>query len=210
MHFFSSKTRGAHICGFTLIELLISIAIITIITAIVVVRYKQFDSTVLLKGAAYEVSLAIRDVQIKSVGAQLSSGGVKLLYGIHFVPNQTFYKQFSFDPSIFPIVVTNTDPVYYDSVHTADMLTTTLERRMTISDICVTSGGTEKCSADGVTSLDISFQRPEFKALIYAVGVTPPSGPFTEAKIKINSATEPTRVFVVTVSQLGQVSVSKQ
>lgn len=206
MHFFSSKTRGAHICGFTLIELLISIAIITIITAIVVVRYKQFDSTVLLKGAAYEVSLAIRDVQIKSVGAQLSSGGVKLLYGIHFVPNQTFYKQFSFDPSIFPIV-TNPNFVYYDSVHTADMLTTTLERRMTISDICVTSGGTEKCSADGVTSLDISFQRPEFKALIYADGS---SGPFTEAKIKINSATEPTRVFVVTVSQLGQVSVSKQ
>lgn len=69
IHFSSSKIRKAHARGFTLVELLISIAIITVITAIVVVRYRQFDSTVLLKGAAYEIALALREAQIQSVSA---------------------------------------------------------------------------------------------------------------------------------------------
>ena len=60
--------------GFTLIELLISVLIIGIITTLVIVRYKQFDSTVLLKSAAYEVAFTLRETQVQSVSAARGAG----------------------------------------------------------------------------------------------------------------------------------------
>ena len=64
-----NNTKPSRGRGFTLIELLICVGIIGILTAIVIFKYKSFDSTILLKSAAYEVSLALRDTQVKSVSA---------------------------------------------------------------------------------------------------------------------------------------------
>ena len=67
--------------GFTLVELLITFAIIAIITGIVLVKYKAFDSTVLLKSAAYELSLNLRETQAKSVSVRGDGGsGINFRY----------------------------------------------------------------------------------------------------------------------------------
>lgn len=191
--------------GFTLIELLISIAIITIITAIVVVRYKQFDSTVLLKGTAYEVALAIRDAQVQSVSATRTTGGLfKRPFGVTFTPGQNTYTRFEFNSAVID------DFPKYDGISSNDIQAVTLDRGMTISDVCVTVGATETCKAT-IARLDISFQRPEYKALFYAdQGGSKFPGSIDSVKIKLSSTANPANVFVVEVSQLGQISVSKQ
>ncbi len=191
--------------GFTLVELLISIAIIGIVTTIVLVKNGSFESTSLLKSAAYEIALSLREAQIKSVSSTRGSGSFDYPFGVTFTPSQTTYKAFQFGSS-------TANPVYYDISdpspdYASDLMTFTVGKGLQIYDVCMTIGVSEDC---GIDRLDISFRRPEFKALFYAVkGGSTYSATITSAKIKVNSAGG-TNVFVVEVSQLGQISVLKE
>lgn len=190
--------------GFTLIELLISVLIIGIITTLVIVRYKEFDSTVLLKSAAYEVAFTLRETQVQSVSAARGAGNnFDYPRGLSFTPGANTYVSFQFQSP--------TSSPFYDQPTAVDLKTITLDRSMVISDVCVTVGVAETCSP-GITRLDISFKRPEFRALFYAVdgggGQFP--GIIEKAKIKVHSPTNPANVFWVIVSQLGQITVAKQ
>ncbi len=200
--------------GFTLIELLISVAIIGILTAIVVVKYKSFDSTVLLKSTAYEIALALRESQVKAMSATRGTAGFDFPRGVTFTTVESG-KQ-SYIAFQFTSVSTTTDgnPRYDISEPNPDLAvplaTSTMGRTVQVSDLCLTPpSGSEVCQLD---RLDISYKRPEFKAIIYGVkGAATYSGNNTEARIEINSANNPTtNIFVVTASQLGQISVSKK
>lgn len=215
--------------GFTLIELLISCAIIAVVTAIVLTKYSAFDSTVLLKGVAYEIALSLREAQVKSVSVVRSASGsdtnaFNYPYGMTFNTNEVnasnprglnrkTYVAFRFEnasPTILP---------YYNVDMTGVSLsTTTIGRSMQIKEVCITfivaGGAEEDCT---ISRLDISFRRPEFSALFFAAGgvinnfsVTNQPSNATGAKIKVNSANDATNVFVVEVSQFGQISVYKE
>lgn len=198
--------------GFTLIELLISVAIIGILTAIVVVKYKSFDSTVLLKSTAYEVALALRESQVKTMSATRGTTGFDFPRGVTFTTaasGKQSYIAFQFRS----ILTTDGTPRYDISEPNPDLAvslaTSTMGRTVQVSDLCITpSSGSEVC---GLNRLDISYKRPEFKAIIYGVkGATIYDTNIASASIKINSANNITNVFVVTASQLGQISVTKQ
>jgi prepilin-type N-terminal cleavage/methylation domain-containing protein len=193
--------------GFTLIELLISVAIIGILTTIVVLKYKSFDSTVLLKSAAYEAALTLRESQIKSMSAVRGTNSFDFPRGVAFTRGSQTYLAFIFNSTLateYPRY-DKTDP---DPDYATSLATTTIGRSVQVSDLCITTGVGETC---GLTRLDISYKRPEFKAIFYVPTNTEAQNKLiSSAKIKFNSANNPTNVFVVTVSQLGQISVGKQ
>ena len=71
--------------GFSLVELLVSIGIVVLVLSIVVARQQAFNSAVLLRSQAYEIALAMREVQlgaISSVGD--GSGDFRSVQGAYF------------------------------------------------------------------------------------------------------------------------------
>ena len=189
--------------GFTLIELLVSIAIIGIVTAIVLVKYSAFDSTVLLKGAAYEIALALREAQVKSVSVVRGTSNFDYPYGMSFSPNQKNYFAFQYEHA--------TQYPQYDLAGLAVGIgTTTIGRTMRVSQVCISenNGTSYDCS---MNRLDVSFRRPEFKALFYAVkGATNYTTTVTNARVKVDSTGGGAGVFVVEMTLLGQISVFKE
>ena len=206
--------------GFTLIELLISVAIIGIITMIVLIKYSSFDSTTLLKGAAYEMALALREAQVKSVSVVRSStdsdndatyGKFDYPFGVSFTPGLKTYKIFQFTDIAS---LGEGDHPFYGSIDedfpAVDIGQTTLERSLEISDICFMESSTWYCHGDdpGITRLDISFRRPEFTALFHVEGYAGDEADITRVQIKVSSDSDAT--FVVEVSRLGQITVSPE
>ncbi len=199
---FSPIGRGK-CSGFTLVELLVSIAVIVIITSIVLVKYDSFDSTTLLKNTAYDIALTLREAQLKSVSASRQNGNFDYPFGVTFTPGAKTYTTFRYQ------YVVATDYPYYDGTHTSDLNTATIDRSMYVSDMCVEKNGTYYCSSTNeITRLDISFKRPEFKALIYADGYSAGAQEdISSAKIKVASTRGTGDVFIVTVTHLGQIMV---
>lgn len=192
--------------GFTLVELLISIGIIAFISSIVLLKYSSFDSTVLLKNAAYEVALALREAQAKSVSGSHQGGDASFPFGVTFTPDSKNYTIFRYASA------TDLSPYYDVSESDPDLAsnisTTSMERSMLVTDVCIDTGSIF-CSAEGVTRLDVSFRRPEFRALFYAIKDGAPQTNIQSAKIKVGSSNGG-NVFVVEVTRLGQISVTSE
>lgn len=200
-HSSSGGNKRSQLRGFTLIELLISIGIIAVLTAIVIVRYGSFDSTILLKSTAYEIGLNIREAQVRSVSASRGQNGFDLPFGVSFditnIANRKQYQIFSESEST---QLPPQNDVPGDVVQTIE-----IARTMQIESLCVTVGGTPQCDA---VKVDISFKRPEYRALIYAEDGSGPISNVTDARILVNSAKNPSNRFEIVVSQLGQIDVS--
>ncbi len=203
-HIRSSSRNNAR--GFTLIELLISASIIGIVSTIVLVKYGNFDSTILLKGAAYEVALNLREAQVKSVSVSGESGQFNYPYGVSFTPTSKTYTAFRFEDA--------TDWPQHNSPDAVDVSTITLARTMQVDDVCIITDYDPSTVVDcDIDRLDISFRRPEFKALFYAEdesGVSIATSTILGAQIKLNSTGGNTSVFYAQVSSLGQISIKKE
>jgi type II secretory pathway pseudopilin PulG len=196
--------------GFTLIELLVSAGIIVMITSIVIVRFVNFDGTVILRSAAYDVATALREAQIYSVSVVNSDDTFRYPYGVTFSPGGTSYTFFQFtnlDASAFPQYDVN------DAVDEEEPLRVmNLSESIEIADLCVrVTGNTDPTC--GLNRLDVSFRRPEFSALISA----PPEGTsegavpgISAALIKLQSSRNPGNVWVVEIKLLGQITVYKE
>ena len=205
--FLTLPTRSSSGKGFTLVELLISISIIGIVTSMVLVKYSSFDSTVLLKGVAYEIGITLREVQVKALSHSRNGTTIESFnypYGVSFTPLSKTYSIFRYATTSTrtPRFVDATYPSYPVSVQTFS-----IDRSMQVLDVCVTVSGIEDCTTP--TRLDISFRRPEFTSLFYVDGFG--VQPFVEsAKIKVNSTTGGAGVFWIVVNLFGQISVSKE
>lgn len=189
--------------GFSLVELLISAAIITIISALIIVRFTTFDSSVLLKSLAYDVAASIRNAQSYSVSVlrDSSASSFRSAYGMDFrsVSPKTYtffsYKNLSAVPQ-------------YGDGNSSDVSIFSIGKTMQIKDLCVND------TTCGLSQLDISFKRPEFRAYFYAKDTS--NTIYTNANsatIKLYSSadTSPTpAVWDVTVSLLGQITVKKE
>lgn len=193
---FSSKAFRAR--GFTLIELLISIAIIGIVTGLVLVKHTTFDSTVLLKNEAYEIAFLLREAQVKSVSvAQNSNNEFESSYGLSLESGSAVYH-------VFSSTERDSNP-WYEAENVAILISTSvMDRTMIVSEI-------EVCDSNGCESverLDVSFRRPEFKALFSRWADDDGTG-VTSARVYVGSSASDDNGFVVEISSLGQISVYK-
>lgn len=207
---FSSLCRGSTRRGFTLIELLVSIGIIGLVTTIVLVRYGSFDSTTILKNAAYDVALALRESQVRSISVvrgPVTKEGISFdfAYGVSLSTGDDSYTAFRYASS-------TGQPQYEgDDAELIDVLELP-GRAVRIVDMC-TQKGTSRQTC-GLTRLDVSFRRPEFNALVYATDSddVPISNPeqITDTQIFLASEQNEDDRFVVKVTQFGQISVCKE
>jgi prepilin-type N-terminal cleavage/methylation domain-containing protein len=203
-HISSQSDKCIWVKGFTLIELLISAAIITVISAIVIVRFTSFDSTVVLKSIAYEVGVAVREAQIYAVSVVNTETGAstnfRYPYGLSFTPGGQGYVFFRYNNS--SIAATPR----YESAETSVIRFLSFNSAMEVFDVCVTNNGVDDCS---ISRLDISFRRPEYTAIFYAPTLGSPST-VSAGKIYLRSTRNQANVWIVEVKLLGQIMVYKQ
>lgn len=145
--------------GFTLVELLVSVAIFTIMTALVVAKYGTFNQSVLLTNLAYDVAITIRTAQTYGLSVRntdTSSTDFKSPYGVHFSTATGANDKMLF------FADDGTDDGIYDN---SDRLigTYTLKRGAIISGFCSNQSG---CTNLGTGVLDVSFKRPDPDAII--------------------------------------------
>lgn len=191
--------------GFSLIELLITSAIITIVTAIVVVKHASFNNAVLLRNQAYEIALAIREAQVYAVSARANEDGsdFRSRYGIFFDTrnagkNQVIiYIESETTGAASKSYNDNNDP-NPDTV----LETLVLDSRFEVSDICVKEV-TDHCDPNFAS---ISFQRPNFDPIINPSGVLAVNT--EEVSIEIAPVNGSSITRTVTVTQTGQVTVN--
>ncbi len=196
----SCRSSRIYARGFSLIELLISTAIIVAVASIVIVRFSTFDSTTLLKGLAYEIAATIREAQVHSVSVLGSDPNFRYPYGVTFSPDAQSYTAFFYRGTA--------DVPVYELAAVTTVGTYTIGRSMQVKDVCVKVGsGTSNCN---VGRLDISFRRPEFKAIFNAVpdGGSIDNDAIESVQIKLQSINGGD-TWMVSVGLLGNVSVSR-
>jgi len=66
---FKSRSATPATAGFSMIELLVSISIIVLVLTITLTKQSSFNSAVLLRSEAFDMALAIREVQLSAVSA---------------------------------------------------------------------------------------------------------------------------------------------
>lgn len=176
--------------GFTLIELMVSISIISMVSAVILVRNNSFNGAVLLRNQSYELALAIRQAQLLAVsGGEL---GVRQ-YGVYIdTSSSATNKQY--------IVFGDTnDNERYDAgeeIGLPGRLDTRFEIRGTFS------------ASTPTQPLSIMFRRPNFDGLFYNSSGSSVSGPvYVDIAQVGRSGNGSGDVRRVSVTSAGQVSV---
>ncbi|MCA9359668.1 prepilin-type N-terminal cleavage/methylation domain-containing protein [Candidatus Kaiserbacteria bacterium] len=143
--------------GFGLVELLVSISIVVIVASIILTKQSTFNSSVLLRGQAYEVALRAREVQLSAVSATNDAASdFRSVLGLHFDVtngNEGGYKIFR---------DANLDGFYSGSGEEYDVQGQ-LDNRFEIREIRVIDGGGTSVEND----LSIIFVRPNFDARFF-------------------------------------------
>lgn len=138
--------------GYTVAEILIVVAIIGFLTAVVVARYRDFDSTTVLKNLAYEIALSVREAQVMTISSSnLGGGGAPLAvgqnsYGISFSENSGSYIIFN----------DSNENDQYSAPELVKLITIT--QGATITDLVEYRSGSG--AAHSITDATITFDRP--------------------------------------------------
>jgi prepilin-type N-terminal cleavage/methylation domain-containing protein len=178
--------------GFTLIELLVVAGIISLISSLVLVNNNRFGGEVLLQNLAYDMALSIRQAQQYGISVQNFQGNFGAAYGMHFQVTPAAGNG---------VYVLFADAVDHNGLYDSGELvqSTTISQNYRVADLCVTNSGSETC---GLSSIDITFQRPEPDAYIRTTFIT---GLNESARIRVESPRGDIRD--ITVEANGQIAV---
>ena len=179
--------------GFSLPELIVTIAIISLMTAIVLFRYSSFNSGALLQSQAYEMALDLRQTQVfgLSVRSEGSSTNFREEYGLYFDSNNSGQYIFFQDSG-------SAVPASRASDGSEDLNVILLDPRYRIDGICVNSGCTS------INDVSITFKRPNFDALFRSSGF---AGTIDEVSVTIAPVSDSTKTRTVNITNTGQISV---
>ncbi|HVU75497.1 MAG TPA: prepilin-type N-terminal cleavage/methylation domain-containing protein [Candidatus Paceibacterota bacterium] len=179
--------------GFTLIELIVVTGIIALISSLVLVNNNRFGGEVLLQNLSYDIALSIRQAQQYGISVQNFQGDFGAAYGMHFQLSPS---------SGNGVYVLFADAVNHNGLYDSGELvqSTTISQGYRVADLCVTPpSSAEVC---GLSTLDITFQRPEPDAYIRSSVV---SGLGESARIRVESPRGD--VKDITVESNGQIAV---
>jgi prepilin-type N-terminal cleavage/methylation domain-containing protein len=173
--------------GFSVLEMLITAAIIGIITALVTIKYGSFNNLILLKNQAYQIALEMREMQTQSISAVGRGEDFRRPYGLYFTTSE---------PSRYRLFIDMDDPgdSGYGNYNAGEELEVrNLDSRFRLSRLCSGSN----CS---LTTLSVTFQRPNFDAIING-------GTVSDASIEITAVTNSSSTRTVGVNAAGQITV---
>ena len=181
--------------GFTLIELLVCISIVSIVSAVILVRNNSFNGAVLLRNQSYELALAIRQAQLLAVSGGESATRQYGVYVARSKPQE--YIIFRDDSN------NGSNVGRYDSGDTQIGLTGRLDRRFAIRDITNNAGVSQ--TTDGFS---FTFERPNFDGLFKADSGGYLTGPmYIDIGVVGKTGTGSGAVRRVGITNTGQVSV---
>ena len=145
--------------------MLVSLAILTILSAVLLSSHASFSNSIIITNAAYDVALSLRNAEGYGIGSRGYGAVVNTGYGLDFTPTTPTSYRFFADTS--PAAGSSApDAKPGDGVYTAgqDALVTTyrIGDGITISDFCGLMNGNWKCASQGnsLTQMDIVFTRP--------------------------------------------------
>jgi prepilin-type N-terminal cleavage/methylation domain-containing protein len=210
--FFKPKriTINSSFYGFSLIEVMISVAIITIITVIVMIRYSSFNSTVLLKNQAFDLALSIRQVQADAISTkgELILGPAKSFhegYGVYFDTNASVNSYIIFLDN------NNTAGWMEGRYNLGDTIleTINLDPRFYISDLCgIRNSGQRECKKSGAADVaSIVFTRPSYNADIRVFNGASSVNNIGTVEIELSSFEGPTVTRKILVNIAGLIEV---
>lgn len=179
--------------GFSVIELIVSVGMILLIMTVILINNNKQRGRILLTNLAYDMALNFREVQQYGIATREtdpSSGVFDKGYGIHFQDAGTIVTYDLF-------VDTDGDQEMGSG---ESIRTVALPSGYRISQFCGGPAGSQTCSPT-LTSLDISFKRPEPDA--HVVG---PSATYSRAEITLEYGAHTSKV---TVSNTGQIAVTE-
>lgn len=189
--------------GFTLFEMLVSLAIFMLLTTTLLVKNSQFKGNVVIGNTAYQLALAFREAQAYGVNVrglnQSNSYIYTIPYGIHFDSSSpSSYMLFGDTYPVMPGSPNLGDRIYTKGSGGSDTLVrsydipggTSVVMFCTIrpngsvqsNGFVLSNGSTVTqppvCSGDpaagGLTTLDVTFLRPQLSAVIRDSSQTQP------------------------------------
>jgi hypothetical protein len=212
--------------GFTIAELMVVGAIFAVITGIVVFRYGDFNSNILVTNMAYEIALTARQAQVFGLGARgFNESGANTFqfpYGLFINMNdgsgdeEGETKQFIFfvdrsaeGTSGYGRCSANSSGGTCTCGNVEDECTEQVKIRQNIkiTELRVGDSVNQVCETNPVEQLAITFKRPSPEARIVNQGTGETDKEFAQIKIETNSSSvDPAYVMI---RKTGQISVSK-
>ena len=217
--------------GFTLIEMIVVLAIITIITAIILVSQTTFNHTLLLTDTAYTVALSVRETQTLGLSSEAFNGVQNAGYGVHFAaaPASSYLQFIDSSPGVPTNVplwcpagtvgTPNAKPgnCIYDGSSRDGLVRTYAFNQAFTEQFCAFNAGvavgygglSSACptSAPALQSLDVVFLRPNTSTIMTGTLTSGPQIQADTACIKV-IAPDGAGYRYVKITQLGQVSVT--
>lgn len=205
--------------GFTIVELAVVAGIFGVITAIVVFKYGDFTSNLLVSNMAYEIALTTRQAQVFGVGVRgVEIDGERQFeypYGVYFNLNDGSSAEENQSRNFILFADIN-DNLRCDGVEggTSPCTCTTgdecvdqysMQRNIRLTEIKV---GTNDCYADFVTEAAVSFKRPNPEARI--LNQSNGNDGFSFIQLKVEAPGSGVNPSYVLISSTGQISVSSE
>lgn len=205
--------RAPSAAGFSILELLVTLGVFLVVSAMLIVSYRTYDSRFALDTEAQLAAQAIREAQVSAMSVRANTGGAFTRYGIRFDHNT---------PGTFVLFSDkNANSVYDPGLGTCGTSGTECEKIFTlrpkhrVAFICVEGavGASVDCPVgqEEFNHVDIVFTRPNPDAVISGVHEIAPPGtqglPNGLARARIRFENNRGHYRIVEVWQTGQISV---
>lgn len=171
-----------------MLEMLITIAIIGVITVVVVFRYGEFNSSILLRSQGYEIALNLREIQVFSISVRGEESTFRDAYGLYFTTGT---------PGQYLLFLDANENERYNAGEEVGQ-PVLLDTRLSVVDLRTGSN-----CAQEVDDLSITFKRPDFDARIGHSGGTG----LAAGCVLLAANNEPAETRTVYVSTTGQIEV---
>lgn len=217
------KKKIVHTRGFTLVEMAVVTAIFAVLTVIVMVRYGDFTSNMLVTNEAYEIALELRQAQVFGLGSrgyEAPTGGDTVFnypYGVFVNLSDDAPKQA--DRVYFFADLNASNETGYGQCNASNgsgicscvsdecLSQKPLQRNIRITEIVTdTTRNDGTCEASNVDQIAITFKRPSPEAHIERQAEN--RDDYTFAQLKVEAPGSGVKPAYVLVRKTGQISVS--
>ncbi len=225
--FLNKKIKKNTTRGFTLLEMTVVAGIFGILTAIVVFKYGDFTSNLLVSNMAYEIALTTRQAQVFGVGVRGFETGndddrFQSPYGVYFNLNDGSSAEIRQSKN-FTLFVDKDNDLFCDDGTDNGFTPCTctlgdecleqfsMQRNIRLTKIDVGEG--TQCSStvngvEGPVSIAVSFKRPSPEARIHDQGNHDASRQYSFAQLKVEAPGSSIAPSYVLIRNNGQISVS--